>query len=133
MNFKTRYLVETINTAGEREFALATNDSASADAVEADLLGRGISVIVTDRALQHRPGTAKGAYDRGYHGLRIRTGVHTLSYIQGKIDRSADVALDDLDDLVEQKSVDFENRHRNSWVAADQSRILWTGLGKVAA
>lgn len=133
MNFKTRYLVETIKTDGTREFAVATNDSAAADAVEADLLGRGISAVVTDRGLQHRPGTPEGAYDRGYHGMRIRTGVHTLSYVQGKIDRMADEALDDLDDLVEQKALDFEARHRSSWVAADQSVILWTGLGKVAA
>ncbi|URP22297.1 hypothetical protein SEA_BIG4_264 [Microbacterium phage Big4] len=119
MNYKPRYLVNS----EDGELRLVTDKLNAVKATD----------VVIDRALAKKPGTKQGAYDRGYYGLHIRTGVHTLSYIQGKIDRAADEALDNLDDLVEQKRVSFETRHRNSWVSADQSRILWTGLGKVAA
>lgn len=106
MNFKPRFLIETIeNGATERTFAATARTRADADILENAILNMGLPAFVTDLGTLHRASTPEGARARGYYGLNIRTGVHTLSYVQGKIDRMADEALDGLDDLVEQMTV----------------------------
>ena len=130
MNYKPRFLIEVDSVRGDmdspREARSAWDDRDQA-VQEVNSIDRHRNVYLTDRALDKKPSTKQGAYDRGYYGLHIRTGVQTLSYLQGKIDRSTDDALDRLDDLVEQKRVEFDKRHEQSWYAARSkvSDIEW--------
>lgn len=105
MNFKPRFLIETIeNGATERTFAATTRSSADADILENAILNMGLPAFVTDLGTLHRASTPEGARARGYYGMRY-SGKDILSFVQGKIDRMADEALDGLDDLVEQMTV----------------------------
>lgn len=121
MNYKPRFLIQAVEEVGEApRIFTTTSHPKDAEALEANLLAQGYPVVVTDRALLNRASTPAGARARGYYGLRY-TGSDINSYVGGKIDRMADEALDDLDDLVEQKEVSFEARHRNSWLRAEQT------------
>lgn len=103
MNYEPRYLV---STPDPNEFVLLENKRAVdrlVDGLDADLK-------VVDRALAKPASTPEGAWYRGYYNIRYN-GMDSLSYQKGKIARSADKALDRLDDLTEQMRVDFERRH----------------------
>lgn len=103
MNYEPRYRV---SSPDPNEFVLLEHKNA----VDRLVQTLGSTVKVEDRGLAKPASTAEGAWYRGYYNMRYN-GTDSLSYQKGKIARSADKALDRLDDLAEQMRVDFERRH----------------------
>ena len=114
-NYKPRYVVE-VDAAKHGETHrvpwIATDDKE--DAVEfVETLAPERNPAFVDRAFVKRANTAQGTRDRAYYGLPFTS--KTLSaldnFMQGRIERRADDALDRLDRLVDTMAHEFVIRH----------------------
>lgn len=116
MNYKDRYIIEVDSIRGDMDSPRKEwgTYSESAEAVqELNRLDRTRNVYLVDRANLSDRVRAYGYYNVKYRGDDIFT------YVQGVIDREADLALDRLDRLVDEQRTNFERKYRLVWGAAE--------------
>jgi len=114
-NYKPRYAVEVDSAKhGDLSRVVWIDTDDKDDAVEfVEALAPERNPRLVDRALVKRANTQQGGQDRGYYGMPFtgKTLSALDSYMQGRIERSADDALERLDRLVDLKRAEFDVRN----------------------
>ncbi|UVG35254.1 hypothetical protein SEA_CECE_248 [Microbacterium phage Cece] len=122
-HYRPRYTVVIAELGQEPVTALQTDNRDIALETVSELRKEGKPAVFGDNALVYRAGSSDGFVDRGYYGFPFkgRDFIDLENWMEGKINRSADDALDRLDDLCVQKELEHESR-----IKARNSSILWT-------
>lgn len=111
-HYRPRYTVVIAELGQEPVTELQTDNRDVALETVSELRKEGKPAVFGDNALVYRAGSSDGFVDRGYYGFPFkgRDFIDLENWMEGKINRSADDALDRLDDLCVQKELEHDTR-----------------------